>query len=197
MSLGFYLVIPLMVVLIILQSTLLPQFPILGVTPQLWLLATMAWALLRGWQEGIIWAFVAGLFVDLFSAAPLGVTSLALMAAVGVVVLLQRNLPAYRVVIPVILTVIGTLVFWLVYLILLRIIIPFTVDQIQFLGISDLVLSTRATDLMDDIAQGYAFRGPLLRYILLTALVHSLFVLPLYWGLSVVEQMFRPKQVEL
>jgi rod shape-determining protein MreD len=197
MSLGFYLVIPLMVVLTILQSTLLPQFPIFGVTPQLWLLATIAWALLRGWQEGIIWAFVAGLFVDLFSVTPLGVTSLALMAAVGVVVLLQRNLPAYRVVIPVILTVIGTLFFWLVYLFLLRIIIPITVDQIQFLGISELASSTRATNLMDDIVHGYAFRGPIVRYILLTALLHSLLVLPLYWGLSMVEQMFRPKQVEL
>jgi rod shape-determining protein MreD len=197
MSLGFYLVIPLMVVLTILQSTLLPQFPIFGVTPQLWLLATIAWALLRGWQEGIIWAFVAGLFVDLFSVTPLGVTSLSLMAAVGVVVLLQRNLPAYRVVIPVILTVIGTLFFWLVYLFLLRIIIPITVDQIQFLGISELASSTRATNLMDDIVHGYAFRGPIVRYILLTALLHSLLVLPLYWGLSMVEQMFRPKQVEL
>ena len=93
MSLGFYLVIPLMIVLTIVQSTLLPQFPILGATPQLWLIATIAWALLRGWQEGIIWAFVAGIFVDLFSAAPLGVTSLALMAAVGVVVFLQHHLP--------------------------------------------------------------------------------------------------------
>ncbi len=197
MSLGFYLVIPLMVVIVILQSTLLPQLPIFGVTPQLWLLATIAWALLRGWQEGIIWAFVAGLFVDLFSAAPLGVTSLALMAAVGVVILLQRNLPAYRVIIPVVLTVIGTLVFWIVYLILLRIIIPITIDQIQFLGISELVSSTRAHNLMDDIVQGYALRGPMLRYILLTALLHSLLVLPLYWVLSMVEQMFRPKQVEL
>ena len=197
MSLGFFLVIPLMVVLTILQSTLLPQIPILGVVPQLWLLASIAWALLRGWQEGIIWAFIAGLLVDLFSVGPMGVTSLALMAAVGVVVLLQRSLPEYRVVIPVILTVIGTLVFWLVYLLLLRIIVPITVEQIQFLGISDLTQSSRARDLVDNIAQGYAFRGPLLRYILMTAVLHSLLVLPFYWGLSMLEQMFLPKQVEL
>ncbi len=197
MSLGFYLVIPLMIVLTIVQSTLLPQFPILGATPQLWLIATIAWALLRGWQEGIIWAFVAGILVDLFSAAPLGVTSLALMAAVGVVVFLQNHLPLYRVVIPVILTVIGTLVFWLVYLILLRIIMPIMIEQTHFLGISQLVSGTRATDLMADITQGYAFRGSLLNRILITAFLHSLFVLPLYWGLSQLEQMFRPKQVEL
>ncbi|HUS95049.1 MAG TPA: rod shape-determining protein MreD [Patescibacteria group bacterium] len=197
MSLGFYLVIPLMIVLTIVQSTLLPQFPILGATPQLWLIATIAWALLRGWQEGIIWAFVAGIFVDLFSAAPLGVTSLALMAAVGVVVFLQHHLPEYRVVIPVILTVIGTLVFWLVYLILLRIIMPIMIEQIQFLGISQLVSGTRATDLMADITQGYAFRGSLLSHVLTTAFLHSLLVLPLYWGLSKLEQMFRPKQVDL
>jgi hypothetical protein len=85
----------------------------------------------------------------------------------------------------------------MVYLFLLRIIIPITVDQIQFLGISELASSTRATNLMDDIVHGYAFRGPIVRYILLTALLHSLLVLPLYWGLSMVEQMFRPKQVEL
>ena len=197
MSLGFYLVIPLMVLLTILQSTVLPQFPIFGVIPQFWLLATIAWALLRGWQEGILWAFIAGFLVDIFSATPLGVTSLALMSAVAVVILVQRNLPEYRVVISVMLTMIGTIVFWFVYLLLLRIIIPFSVNQIQFLGISDLVQSTQATDLMDNIAQGYSFRRPLLQYILVTALLHSILVLPFYWGLSMLQQMFRPKQVEL
>ena len=35
-------------------------------------MAVLGWTLLRGWGEGIIWAVVGALCVDLFSAAPFG-----------------------------------------------------------------------------------------------------------------------------
>jgi rod shape-determining protein MreD len=40
----------------------------------------LAWTILRGINEGIIWGFVGGLLIDLLSGGPLGVNILALLA---------------------------------------------------------------------------------------------------------------------
>ena len=84
MAVNFYAAIPLMAVLAILQTAVLPRFPIAGLEPQLVFLVALAWGLLRGLEEGLVWAFIAGLWLDLFSMTPLGLSSLAFMAAVAV-----------------------------------------------------------------------------------------------------------------
>lgn len=197
MSLSFYLAFPLMVILAILQSTLLPRFPIFGVVPQLWFVATITWTLMNGLRQGLIWALIAGIFVDLFSASPLGVTTLALMAAVSLVVLVQRHFPKNQILMPIVLGVIATLVFWFVYLLLLRIIIPLTVSGYGFLGISNMSDDTRIPDLLGDIASGYSPAGPILSYILITAIIHGFLILPIHWGFSNLERLFGPKRVEI
>jgi rod shape-determining protein MreD len=197
MSLSFYLAFPLMAILAILQSTLLPRFPIFGVEPQLWFVATITWTLMKDLRQGLIWALIAGIFVDLFSASPLGVTTLALMAAVSIVVLVQRHFPESRILMPVVLGVIATLVFWFVYLLLLRIIIPLTIDDYGFLGISNMSDDTRIPDLLGDIASGYSPAGPILTYILIIAFIHGVLILPVHWGFSNLERLFGPKRVEI
>jgi rod shape-determining protein MreD len=114
MSAGLYLVIPLVIVLAIGQATVLPAFPVFGVVPGLWLVVAVAWSLLRGMREGLILAFVGGLFIDLLSAAPLGVTSLSMMLAITVVTFLQRHLPKNQTIIPALLTALATIIFWIV-----------------------------------------------------------------------------------
>lgn len=44
------------------------------------LLVVLAWTVVRNANEGLVWGFVGGLFVDLLSGGPLGATSLALLA---------------------------------------------------------------------------------------------------------------------
>jgi rod shape-determining protein MreD len=56
-------------------------FP-LDVTPNLVLVLVILWAGYMGMREGIAWAFVAGLFLDLLLFAPLGAHAFALMAVV-------------------------------------------------------------------------------------------------------------------
>ena len=197
MSLSFYLAIPLMAILAILQSTLLPRFPIFGIVPQLWFVATIAWTLLNGLRQGLIWALIAGIIVDLFSASPLGVTTLALMASVALVVFIQRHFPESRMLMPVVLGVIATLVFWFVDLLLLRIVMPLTIGGYEFLDISNIANNTRIPDLLGDIASGYSPVGPILTYILTTALIHGLLILPIYWGYYNLERLFSPKRVEI
>jgi rod shape-determining protein MreD len=115
-----YLAIPVMAVLAIIQSSVLPRFPIVGIMPQLLFLLAMAWGLLRGLEEGLVWAFIAGIFIDLFSMAPLGLSSLAFMAGVGVVVL-QPALPPRRLLVAMLLTGLGTLIYLAFYVIALRV----------------------------------------------------------------------------
>ena len=45
------------------------------------LLLVVSWGLLRGPREGLIWGFIAGIAVDLFSGAPFGAATFGLMAA--------------------------------------------------------------------------------------------------------------------
>ncbi|MCP4417208.1 MAG: rod shape-determining protein MreD, partial [Chloroflexi bacterium] len=87
MSASIYLAIPLMIVLGLVQTAVLPHFPILGNTPQLALLVALSWGMLHGIEEGVIWAFLGGIFTDLFSISPVGVSSLAFMVGITAVLL--------------------------------------------------------------------------------------------------------------
>jgi rod shape-determining protein MreD len=119
MGINIYIAIPIMGLLAVIQAVVLPRFPIAGVTPQLLFLVALAWSLLRGPQEGLLWAFIAGIWVDLFSMAPIGVSSLAFMVAVGAAALVQKILPPRRLLSIILLAGLATLVYLAIYLILL------------------------------------------------------------------------------
>ena len=197
MTAAVYLVIPLMVVLVILQSAVLPNFTILGVIPQLMFVATIAWALLRGLREGLVWAFVAGLLADLFSAGPLGVTSLALMAAVAITVFVQRSFPESRIIMPVVLVALATLVFWFIYLLFLRLLIPIVLNSNEFLGVLELSENPRIRGLVSVISSAYGLNRNTLSLILRMALIHSILIVPFYWAFYAVEKSISPRQVEI
>ena len=119
MAVNFYAAIPLMAVLAIIQTAILPRFPIAGVEPQLLFLVALAWGLLRGLDEGLVWAFIAGIWVDLFSLTPVGLSSLAFMAGVAAPILLQPMLPPRRLPVTALLAALGTLIYLLLYVIAL------------------------------------------------------------------------------
>ena len=197
MSPGLYLAIPLVALLAIAQATLLPAFSILGVTPGLWLVVVFAWSLLRGMREGLILAFIGGIIVDLISAAPLGVTTLSLMLSVALVTFIQRHLPKNQVVIPALLTALATIVFWLIYLLLLRLIMPFVIGGQAFLGISDLRAGGGRNSILTDIGRGYGLAAPMLRFILQAAIIHALLVVPFYWVVSTLQRAYGRRRVEI
>jgi len=45
------------------------------------LLVVLAWSIVRGVDEGVVWGFIGGLIIDLLSGGPLGATALALVLA--------------------------------------------------------------------------------------------------------------------
>lgn len=197
MSAGLYLLIPLVIILAIGQATVLPAFPVFGIVPGLWLVVTLAWSLLRGMREGLILAFAGGFFIDLLSAAPLGATSLALMLTIAIITFFQRHLPRNQTIIPALLMVLATVIFWIFYLLLLRVIMPFIIGSQDFLGIADLRVGGGRNSVLSDIGSGYSMNAPLLRLIVRTAAIHGLLMIPLYWLINVLQRAYGRRRVEL
>jgi len=79
---AYLLGILLMALLAVVQSSVLARFPFLSGTANLILLAAVSWALTGRVVEAMLWGFSGGLFLDLLSGAPFGVSSMALVTAV-------------------------------------------------------------------------------------------------------------------
>jgi rod shape-determining protein MreD len=120
MSSTVYLAVPVLLLLTVVQSAILPHFPILGYVPQLLFLVALAWGALRGVNEGLVWGFVAGFCQDLFSTMPMGVTSLAFMLAISVAVMAAQVFPSNRFFLPIMQAAVATFIFLLLHLFLLR-----------------------------------------------------------------------------
>lgn len=120
MAARYYVAIVLLGVLAILQTAVLPHLAVAGVEPQLLFLVALVWGLLRGLEEGLIVAFMAGIWADLFSLTPLGLSSLAFMAGVGLPLLLRQVLPPRRLLVAVLMAALGTIIYLLFYALALR-----------------------------------------------------------------------------
>lgn len=120
MSSSIYAAVPIMLLLALGQTAVLPHLTPFNLSPQLPLLVALGWGLLRGVDEGVVWSFVGGLCMDLFSMTPLGVTALAYMGAATAVLWTQKVLPANRFLLPVLLATLATVLTLLIQLILLR-----------------------------------------------------------------------------
>ena len=92
----------------------------MGATPQLAFLVALAWGLLYGIEEGAVWAFFAGIFTDLYSITPVGVSSLAFIAGITVVIVIYQALPTSRVLLPLALAGLATIISFLLEIVLLR-----------------------------------------------------------------------------
>jgi rod shape-determining protein MreD len=115
----YYVMIPGLFVAALLQSTAANRIEIGGVKPDLVLLLVLIGTLIYGVRPGVIWAFVGGLGLDIFSGGPMGSSSLALMAASLVAGLGHRTLSRFNLLVPVGVTAVGTFVYAVVYLAIL------------------------------------------------------------------------------
>lgn len=120
MSSSIYLAIPVMLLLSIVQTAVLPHLQLFNLSPQLPLLVALSWGLLRGMNEGVVWAFIGGLMLDLFSITPLGLTALSYLTAVTAVLWVKEIFPTSRVILPLLLAALATIIYLIVNLLLLR-----------------------------------------------------------------------------
>ncbi|MCA9917157.1 MAG: rod shape-determining protein MreD [Anaerolineales bacterium] len=119
MTASIYLAIPLMIVLGVVETAVLPHFPVFGTTPQLALLVALAWGLLYGIEEGAVWAFFAGMFTDIFSITPVGISSMAFVVGITAVLWTKQAFPTSRVLMPLALAALATVISFLVNIVLL------------------------------------------------------------------------------
>lgn len=76
--------IPAIALLAVLQTSIVSHLRLLEGRPDLVLLAVVAWALTGRSQEAMVLGFAGGLFLDAFSAVPLGVSSAALVMVAAI-----------------------------------------------------------------------------------------------------------------
>lgn len=110
---------PLLTGAALIQTTLLSRINVLGAQPNLMLLVVLLWSLVRGVDEGLMWAFLGGLIVDILSGGPLAGTAVALLAAAYLAGQSLGEQLGSRVVRSAILTVLGTATYHLALLLVL------------------------------------------------------------------------------
>ncbi len=114
-----YLVVPLLVTVAIIQSTIVSHFHIWGVFADLPLLVVTGWGLMRGSRDGLIWGFVAGVAVDLFSGAPFGAATFGMMAVGALAGLGQSTVFRSQLLWPPVAVGLATIVYDLLFLLVL------------------------------------------------------------------------------
>jgi rod shape-determining protein MreD len=98
----------------------MPHLTILGVKPDLMLLVVISWSLLRGAKEGMVWAFIGGMGLDLVSGAPFGTFTVALVALSILAGLGELSVFRTHIALPLIATLVATLAYDLFFLLLLQ-----------------------------------------------------------------------------
>lgn len=159
--------IPLLAILAILQSTMFADFGFYEGRPDLILLAVVGWALAGEGAQAMVWAFIGGLFLDLFSALPTGTSSIALILIAYLVSLYARRIWEVNLIMPLGVTLIASLAF----------------HSIMLLA---LLLLGRTIEL------DYAY----VRVILPSTFINLLFALPVSQALSGLQRRLYPPEVE-
>ncbi len=84
----------------ILEVSVLSQLQLGGVTPELVLAMGIAVAMVAGFEAGMIWAFLGGVMLDmLLPERPLGATTLVLLVATGLALLMARVMEPPRIIV--------------------------------------------------------------------------------------------------
>jgi rod shape-determining protein MreD len=84
------------------EVTLGPYVAVGSATPHPVLVGGVIWTIAAGIDRGITWAFVGGLALDSLLGRPLGVSSFALLVAVGGAALIAQPFPRLRLVAPIV-----------------------------------------------------------------------------------------------
>ncbi len=118
---SIYLSLLILAVTVIIQGTLLARLRFFGASPNLLLVVVVCWSLLHSVSEGLLWAFVGGLGVDLIAGLPLGTTPLALMPTCFLAGLGRKSIFTSSVLLPALLVALATLIFGWINLLMLSV----------------------------------------------------------------------------
>jgi rod shape-determining protein MreD len=86
----------------LIEFTVVRHLAIGGAVPHPVFVFGIVWAVAVGFEEGLTWAFVGGIALDVLAQRPLGSTALALLLCIGAASLMAGLLPRLRILVPVI-----------------------------------------------------------------------------------------------
>lgn len=92
------------------QATILPRVNPFSVTPDLVLVLLFLWAVRHGVRESLLWIFFSGLLLDLLTLDPFGTNGLALVVIVLLAGPARHRLFQSRIVVPILLVIVVTIV---------------------------------------------------------------------------------------
>ncbi len=95
----------------LLESTVVPYLRLGDAQPHLVFVLAVVVTVVGGFDRGLVWAFVGGLLLDILTQRPLGVSAFGLLVCVGGVAGLGRLLSRARPLLPIIATVLLSLVY--------------------------------------------------------------------------------------
>jgi rod shape-determining protein MreD len=99
------------IVAALLESTVIPYLRIGDAQPHLLFVLAIIVTVVGGFDRGLVFAFVGGLFLDVFTQRPLGISAFALLLSVGGVALLSRVMSRARPLVPIVATALLSLVY--------------------------------------------------------------------------------------
>jgi rod shape-determining protein MreD len=114
--------IPVFVLLLILQSAIVSQIPLIYGTADLILLALVAWTLHKRVQTAWHWGIIAGLMVSFVSGLPPGVPLLSYLMVVGLTLMLRRRIWQMPILAMFVATFVGTIAVHFLDIIALRLV---------------------------------------------------------------------------
>jgi rod shape-determining protein MreD len=95
----------------LLESSVVPYLRLGDAQPHLVFVFAVVVTVVGGFDRGLVWAFVGGLLLDILTQRPLGVSAFALLVCVGGVAGLGRLLSRARPLLPIIATLLLSLVY--------------------------------------------------------------------------------------
>lgn len=171
---GRYLSIPILIVVVVLQSTIMPIIRIGGGAPDLVLMIVLSWTMLAGLEEGLVWAMVGGILQDIVTGLPTGSTALALVVTAGLTHFMLGPVHRNNLIFPPVVLAAGTVLYQLVLVVVLAVL-----GRLSVMGqVGDL--------------------SYVLTYITLPTLMYNvILILPVYRVMGLVFKASRPSRVAL
>lgn len=102
------------------QASVAGHFAIGGNIPGLVLILVIDWGILRGTDEGMLWAFVGGLCLDVFSGWPIGTNTVSLVIVASLVSLGEGTFMRTHALVPIATVFAATILYYAVALFILE-----------------------------------------------------------------------------
>jgi rod shape-determining protein MreD len=145
----------------ILQTSVLPELGPPGVQPNLVLVFAIVSGMVLGFEEGLVWAFLGGLMLDmLLPDRPIGSTTLALLIVTGLALLIARVTDPPRIIVIVITVFALSFLYEALFLVILAVTANVALVSVPFQSLA--IIATLNAVLAAIVARG--MRSLLLRF---------------------------------